>query len=151
MAKELNKFEKEMEKVLLEERARIIKKRDMRERSNKTRNEETTSSEEGDVLIASLEAIKTNALLAHEAKRLKAIESALGRLSSGTYGKCMKCGKKINQERLRAIPQAMLCIDCKNEAEKRNARLEALGESQNSRGFVPSGPILDKEEDDSDK
>ena len=36
--------------------------------------------------------------------RLKLIDSALMRIEQGKYGLCLKCGKKIPQERLEAIP-----------------------------------------------
>jgi DnaK suppressor protein len=55
-----------------------------------------------------------------EIKRLQLIDSALGRLENGHYGVCMSCGKKIPEERLRAIPYAILCIECKSSEERRN-------------------------------
>jgi DnaK suppressor protein len=32
---------------------------------------------------------------------------------AGNYGKCEKCGKEIEEERLKAVPEARLCIKCK--------------------------------------
>ena len=55
-----------------------------------------------------------------EMKRLKLIESALTRIKQGKYGHCIKCGRRIPQDRLVAIPYAIMCIDCKTEEEKRN-------------------------------
>lgn len=55
-----------------------------------------------------------------EIKRLQLIDSALGRMENGHYGVCMSCGKKIPEERLKAIPYAILCIDCKSSEERRN-------------------------------
>lgn len=52
--------------------------------------------------------------------RLKLIDSALDRIQQNKYGLCMKCGKKINPERLEAIPYALLCINCKTEEERKN-------------------------------
>ena len=46
------------------------------------------------------------------------IEHALRKLDEGTYGLCDSCGKKISPERLEALPQASLCIDCKAKNEK---------------------------------
>ena len=62
-----------------------------------------------------LEAIGTQ-----ELKRLKLIESALTRVKQGKYGHCIKCGKRIPQDRLIAIPYALMCIECKSEEERRN-------------------------------
>jgi len=55
-----------------------------------------------------------------EMKRLKLIESALTRIKQGKYGHCIKCGRRIPQDRLVAIPYAIMCIDCKTEEERRN-------------------------------
>jgi len=60
------------------------------------------------------------AIGAQELKRLKLIESALTRIKQGKYGHCIKCGKRIPQDRLIAIPYALMCIDCKSEEERRN-------------------------------
>ena len=43
---------------------------------------------------------------------LSRIKRALKSLSSGKYGKCENCGKKIEAERLSAMPTANLCISC---------------------------------------
>jgi RNA polymerase-binding protein DksA len=53
-------------------------------------------------------------------KRLKLIDSALTRIQQGKYGLCMKCGKRIPQDRLDAIPYALMCIECKTAEERRN-------------------------------
>ena len=55
-----------------------------------------------------------------ELKRLKLIESALTRIKQGRYGHCIKCSKRIPQDRLIAIPYALMCIECKSEDERRN-------------------------------
>jgi len=55
-----------------------------------------------------------------ELKRLKLIESAITRIKQGKYGHCIKCGKRIPQDRLVAIPYALMCIECKSEEERRN-------------------------------
>ena len=55
-----------------------------------------------------------------ELKRLKSIEAAITRIRQGKYGHCIKCGKRIHQDRLMAIPYALMCIECKSEEERRN-------------------------------
>jgi len=57
---------------------------------------------------------------AQELKRLKLIDSALTRIEQDKYGLCMKCGKRIPQDRLEAIPYALMCIECKTADERRN-------------------------------
>jgi len=44
--------------------------------------------------------------------RLKDINSALKKIEGDEYGKCESCGKEIEEERLRAVPEAKLCIKC---------------------------------------
>jgi len=48
---------------------------------------------------------------------LAAVRKALVRMDEGIYDVCERCGKKIADERLRAIPTATLCITCKSEEE----------------------------------
>lgn len=50
---------------------------------------------------------------------LRQIEHALHKLDAGTYGVCDGCGRPINAERLLAVPEASLCIDCKMRLEQR--------------------------------
>jgi len=49
---------------------------------------------------------------------LNQVEEALGRMDEGTYGLCEVCGQLIHPERLRALPYARLCIDCKAREEQ---------------------------------
>jgi RNA polymerase-binding protein DksA len=42
---------------------------------------------------------------------LQQIDRALVKLDDGTYGTCERCGREIGEERLRARPWAVLCID----------------------------------------
>ncbi|MCL1812579.1 MAG: TraR/DksA family transcriptional regulator [Treponema sp.] len=60
------------------------------------------------------------ALGSQELKRLKLIDSALTRIEQDKYGLCIKCGTVIPQERLEAIPYALMCIECKTAEERRN-------------------------------
>lgn len=39
-------------------------------------------------------------------------ERALAKLDEGTYGSCDTCGEPIAPGRLRAMPDAMLCVAC---------------------------------------
>ena len=43
---------------------------------------------------------------------LSRIERALAKLEAGTYGTCDRCGAAIDPGRLRAVPEATLCIAC---------------------------------------
>jgi len=51
------------------------------------------------------------------------IDEALRRIEDGTYGKCAVCEKEIARTRLKAVPHARMCIECKSsEEEKRPGR-----------------------------
>jgi DnaK suppressor protein len=47
------------------------------------------------------------------------VKRALERVDEGTYGRCVRCGKDIAVDRLRAMPAAELCITCKEWEESR--------------------------------
>ena len=47
---------------------------------------------------------------------LAAIDAALVRIETGSYGVCQRRGEPIGRERLEARPAAELCIDCAREA-----------------------------------
>ena len=46
---------------------------------------------------------------------LEKVNAAILRIESGAYGKCSNCQKEIPLERLRAYPQADVCLDCQNK------------------------------------
>ncbi|HMQ53084.1 MAG TPA: TraR/DksA family transcriptional regulator [Anaerolineae bacterium] len=60
-------------------------------------------------------------ILVHE-RKLAAIEQALKEAERGQYGICERCGQPIDPERLEAVPEATLCITCKQLVEKRGHR-----------------------------
>ena len=115
----MDDFTKEMEEKLPAARDELMKKLNSEE--DDFRNEAQASSGRGDSSdLASDEGVyrKMEALNAMDAKKLKAIENALKRISDGKYGYCLQCGKKIPEGRLRAIPEAVLCVDCKSQNER---------------------------------
>ena len=44
--------------------------------------------------------------------RLRDINLALDKIKQGKYGKCEKCGKKIDEKRLKVYPAARTCMKC---------------------------------------
>jgi RNA polymerase-binding transcription factor DksA len=64
----------------------------------------------------------TQNLLDREAQQVEAAQHAR---EKGTYGMCQECGRKIPAERLKARPEATLCIPCQRRVE--------TGHSGNSR------------------
>ena len=74
------------------------------------REEEATETSELEKRLA-LEQ-RTRGLLAE-------VEHALQKFEEGTYGLCDKCGQPILRERLEALPQASLCLQCKEKESKK--------------------------------
>jgi RNA polymerase-binding protein DksA len=71
---------------------------------------ETADKEEESIIVSSY------------GNRLMLIDEALEKIRDKTYGKCEKCNKKIERERLKVMPYAKLCIQCKEQEEKMNRR-----------------------------
>lgn len=66
--------------------------------------EEQATETEGDQV---LEGVEGSARM--EAQQ---IHAALKRIDAGTYGECVTCGESISEQRLKALPYAMQCINC---------------------------------------
>jgi len=60
----------------------------------------------------------TLGLIENEVRQIKEIDLALERLKDGSYGRCENCELKIKKPRLKAIPNAKLCIECKRLEEE---------------------------------
>ena len=50
-------------------------------------------------------------------RTLELVDEALERIEEGSYGNCARCGNEIDFARLKAIPQATLCMSCRKLAE----------------------------------
>src|SRR5216684_1467143 len=48
-----------------------------------------------------------------DARLLRAIEEALGRIRQGTFGVCQICKQPVSEARLEAVPWTRLCRECK--------------------------------------
>jgi RNA polymerase-binding protein DksA len=116
----LDPFHTEMRDLLLEERATYTTQAEIltaeaeqlaaeREPGDVQFDEE---SGEGDTLAVERE--RDLALSAQARAAVEDIDAALERIEDGTYGVCAQCGKNIPKERLRALPQAALCVQCKS-------------------------------------
>jgi len=113
-------FIERMEKSLLALKAEIV---DNLIASNQDFREIMEGMESKDIVDAASDDIDRKmieAIGSQELKRLKLIESALTRIKQDKYGHCIKCSKRIPQDRLIAIPYALMCIECKSEDERRN-------------------------------
>lgn len=46
---------------------------------------------------------------------LAEVKAALGRIESGTYGRCEACGDAIGADRMEFRPTSRFCVDCKSK------------------------------------
>jgi RNA polymerase-binding transcription factor DksA len=58
------------------------------------------------------ERARVDALLKQARKTLGEIDRAQQRLTTGEYGVCERCGRRIPEERLEARPTAATCVGC---------------------------------------
>ena len=55
---------------------------------------------------------------------LRQVRGALTRLEEGSYGTCLHCDTEISSKRLAALPWAVLCLRCQEEADRLGAAPE---------------------------
>lgn len=67
-----------------------------------------------DIASETFEVEKGRALEANERALLDKIDDAVRAIDGGSYGKCQKCGKEIDKERLDFLPYALNCIECED-------------------------------------
>lgn len=115
-------FYNEMEQKLLELRKEIVESIAEEDEDFRNMIQAMEIKDLGDIAADEIATKKMEALNQHAADRLKSVEAALGRLKNGRYGICLKCGAKIPEERLRAIPYAVLCVSCKASEEEKKRR-----------------------------
>ena len=61
-------------------------------------------------------------LASNDREMLQKIEAALLRIDKGTFGLCLKTGKRIPEARLRAVPYAEYCLEVQEEMDRRSGR-----------------------------
>ena len=106
---------------LLEQRGSLVAQLNTLRGGNLTRAEasaEHFSSREDSPAQTTTEKDLEFALDAHETAELSAVEAALKRIESGSYGECTDCGTHIAPARLQATPDAARCIHCQEKAER---------------------------------
>ncbi|MFK8111889.1 MAG: TraR/DksA family transcriptional regulator [Rubripirellula sp.] len=78
----------------------------------------------GDILDAAADSVQdelNSQLIEAESRELGAINEAIERINHDAYGNCESCGKSIPLTRLRAVPYAADCIDCRRRAESKTS------------------------------
>jgi DnaK suppressor protein len=58
------------------------------------------------------ERAQVRALLDQARSHLAELDAAAQRVTDETYGVCVRCGKPIGADRLRALPTTQVCVDC---------------------------------------
>ncbi|MGP1508568.1 MAG: TraR/DksA family transcriptional regulator [Sphaerochaeta sp.] len=118
MGSELTAFEKEMEQTLLDMRSELLAKISKSDNDFRNLVGSTGTGDSVDIASDDLASKKMEAIGKMDAGRLNAVNQALVRIRNGKYGVCEMCGKKIPEDRLRAIPYALLCLPCKKKSER---------------------------------
>lgn len=108
----------EMLRQRLEERLRASRE-ELEEIEERLQDKGDYSPGTGDPLVVRWEL--DLALRTRVQNRIEELEEALERLKGGRYGVCRRCGRHIDVERLDALPQTDLCIDCAREIEEATA------------------------------
>ncbi len=112
-------------KLLLEERRRILEEIENLKNDSSSEQRELSGELSGyayhlaDVATDSYNREFNLDLASNEEKVLYEISNALKMVETKEYGKCEKCAKKINNERLETIPYTRFCIKCQEEEEKK--------------------------------
>jgi DnaK suppressor protein len=74
-------------------------------------------------IAQTLEQIDREKSLAEQERRdLFAIERALAKMATGTFGFCEDCGDEIPERRLLVLPEARLCAKCQAVEERQQGR-----------------------------
>ncbi|MGO8705561.1 MAG: TraR/DksA family transcriptional regulator [Candidatus Brocadiia bacterium] len=74
-----------------------------------------------------------------ESRTVAQIDYMLQRIDSGKYGICEDCGKRIPAARLRAMPFAYLCVECK----QRDEQADEMGEAETAVESLGLGELGD--------
>lgn len=108
---------RQIENVLRERRAELLRDSAGHEATTRAFAEEAESEIEERAQEGELDRVLA-CLDDHERHEIAEINAALDRLVEGTYGRCSRCDDAIAPERLVALPEARLCVDCATEAER---------------------------------
>ncbi|MDO8885522.1 TraR/DksA C4-type zinc finger protein [Candidatus Oleimmundimicrobium sp.] len=107
----------ESEKRRLEEELKEIEEGNLKETQNETTGENSFEDNFADSGTATFEREKDLSLEINIKDLLSRVNGALERFKKGTYGKCFMCGGDIDPARLKSLPYADLCIECKKKEE----------------------------------
>ena len=135
----------QLEKVLLDERARLLQSakdglKFSMERERSIGRDSIDESMEEELFSTELR------LRDREKFLLNKINGAIERLENKTIDECEDCGETISFRRLMARPVTTLCIDCKEEKEKEElTKSQTIGRGGGGGGDESMGDHMDDE------
>ena len=117
----LNKKQEALKKMLMEKKREIwndVKDKLFQQLGKDYRSEMDTVLDEGDKALSDLAEETGFTLVDLRRDTLEKIDHALKKLEEGTYGICEDCGNDISEQRLKALPFAVHCVECKQRHEE---------------------------------
>jgi DnaK suppressor protein len=112
---EMNKFKKILE-AKQDELERIVRNRDaIAIEKSADALDEVQHASERELAIRNLD---------RESNLLRNVRSALRRIEDGSFATCLHCEEEISPKRLAAVPWAPYCIQCQEQADRRQSEGE---------------------------
>jgi DnaK suppressor protein len=115
---------KHFEELLIEERKKLLSQLGYLEKAMGQTQRDSSgdlsaySFHMADMGTDAMEREKAFLFASAEGRQLMSVDEALRRLYRSEYGVCESCGKDIGKQRLEAMPQANLCVNCQEKQEK---------------------------------
>lgn len=105
---------------LLKERERILEEiQNLREQlQEEIEPASATDEDSADAAAAIYERGQIISLIQTYEDRLRSLDEAIERARKGLYGICVSCGKAIEPERLKIMPETDLCVQCASKLER---------------------------------
>ena len=101
--------------LLLEQRQRALD--DFSDDRTASRQEPDGAIDTEEAAELDLEKSTSLDLAGRESELVKEIDAALQRIEDGTYGQCERCGRPIDEARLKAVPTARYDAKCQAAIE----------------------------------
>lgn len=102
------------ERVTYQEQAAVLKAQADQMAQEMEPGDIQFDDESGEGGTANIDRERDLALSAQARQAVDEIDHAITKIGNGTYGKCESCGQPIPKARLKALPQARLCVACKS-------------------------------------
>ena len=113
------KFIESMKAFLQDEKEALLKSINENKKEFANGIESSTPKDFADISSYASDQDMLDVLGAQTVRKLQAIDAALLRIEENRYGKCVKCGKDISEERLKSLPYAIKCVACQSGEERR--------------------------------